>query len=94
MFIGATTKLQGDPNPDDPDSVPQYPAYQSPLRYRDAEVFSSTDAREWNPTDFSWRRVGFTVNGIWFTVWVWEGTRASVADITVAEDAIASVRVN
>lgn len=91
MFVWCYCQSPLDPDPSDPDVVPDYSRFSFPLQYRESEVFPSYDAREWRSADFLWRRVGFTVGGWTVTVWIWEGTRATEQDVADAETIVASV---
>lgn len=93
MFVWCYSQVPGDPDPVHPDAVPDYSRYSMPLRYLESEVFPSTDAREWDSSDFLWRRVGFDTDGVVVTVWVWEGTKADAPLISAAEEIVGSVRL-
>ena len=93
IFLWAYFQAPGDPGPEYVDKIPDYSNFSYPLRYREAEVFSSYNAREWNAADFSWRRVGYDVSGTMLTVWVWEGTQASPMDVATTSDIISGMRI-
>lgn len=93
IFLWAYYQAPGDPGPDYADEIPDYSNFSYPLRYREAEVFSSDNAREWDAANFSWRRVGYDIAGTKLTVWVWEGTQASSMDVATISDIISAVRI-
>jgi hypothetical protein len=80
-----------DPDRRDPAQVPDYGANVPPLRYSATEVFPSTDAREWDPSSFLWRRTGFKLDESTVTVWIWEGTGASDRAIREAVSLVGSI---
>lgn len=93
LFVWCYAQAPGDPDPANPDAVPDYSGARFPLRYRDSEVFPSYDAREWDPTQFLWRRIGFEEGGYAVTIWIWEGTRADAGDIDSVDELLASLEV-
>ena len=93
IFLWAYYQAPGDPGPEYEDKIPDYSNFSYPLRYREAEVFSSYNAREWDAAKFSWRRVGYDASGTMLTVWVWEGTQASPMDVATTGTIISTVRV-
>lgn len=93
IVIWAYYQLPGDPDPDHPDSLPNYSRWRPPLRYSDSEVFDSTAGREWLPSDFLWRRLGFRVGETRLTVWIWEGTSARSTALDEASAIVHSVNV-
>ena len=66
----------------------RFPA-QLPLDYSNAEVFPVP--LEWDPVDFTWKRVGFMIGATAVTVWIWEGTSAVADDVDAARAVVASV---
>lgn len=71
---------------------PNYPTYSPPLRFHDAEVWPSSDAREWNPNEFQWMRLGFAVQEGSVSVWVWQGTQAGQSEVMELEAMVESIR--
>lgn len=93
IFIWAYSQTIGDPQAGDLDPLPDYSRFSLPLQYAHSDVFSSSNAREWDPAKFLWRRIGFQFDQTTVvTVWIWEGTSASHEDITAAAAALASIR--
>lgn len=92
MFIWSYYQVPGDPNPDEPDVLPDYGRYSLPLTYDESEVLPAYAAREWSPSQFLWRRIGFVNKNVTVTVWIWEGTSASFDDVQMAKQTVASVR--
>jgi hypothetical protein len=93
VVIWSYYQAPGDPDPEHPDSVPDYSHWRPPLRYADSDVLEPTAAREWSSTDFSWRRLGFEVDETRITIWIWEGTSASSQALDEAAAIVRSVRV-
>lgn len=91
MFLWCYYQRPGDPDPENLNPIPDYSRYTLPLDYRLSETFPAFDAREWRPSDFLWRRIGFHVGGIAISVFIWEGTAASAADVKTAEQVLATV---
>jgi len=91
MFVWCYWQTPDDPNPDERDAVPDYSRWSVPLDYDEAQVFPSSDARQWDSSMFTWRRIGFAAPPTWVTVMVWEGTRAAHGDIDTARAVLASV---
>lgn len=91
MFIWCYAQRPTDPDPFDPSVVPDYSRYSFPLQYAESEVLPSYSAREWDPADFLWRRLGFVASGWTISVWIWEGTHARQADVDAAGDIVTSV---
>lgn len=69
------------------------PSYGStmPKAWSVAEVFPDADAREWEPGQFRWQRVGVALdNGCAVTLWAWVAPGASDADQGRAADLLQS----
>lgn len=93
VVIWSYYQVPGDPDPEHPDSVPDYSHWRLPLKYADSDLLESTAAREWNPTDFLWKRLGFEVDETRITIWVWEGTHASSRSLDETAAIVRSVGV-
>jgi hypothetical protein len=93
IFIWAYSQTTDDPEQGNVDPLPDYSRFELPLQYAQSDVFPSTDAREWDPSKFLWRRIGFQFDETTVvTVWVWEGTSATHEDIAAASAILASIR--
>lgn len=93
MFIWSYYQAPHDPSPKFSDNLPNYKRYNYPLQYRESEVFTAANAREWDGASFLWRRVGYDAPQTKLTVWIWEGTRAHPSDLAVAEQILKSVTI-
>jgi hypothetical protein len=91
MVVWCYHQRPEDPDPLDPLAVPDYSRFTLPLAYSESEVFPSTDAREWSPAVFLWRRIGFPLGSARVSVWIWEGTRAQNEALQATERLLASV---
>lgn len=91
LLIWCYCQLPDEPNPTEPDAIPEYREFQAPLDYLQSDVRPAHDAREWDPSDFLWRRIGFQHRSIQFTIWIWEGTMSSAPDIDRAAEVVKSI---
>jgi hypothetical protein len=79
--------------------IPDYSRYSYPLVYAESQVFPVRRDYAWG-ADLRWRRVGHNLaptparpEPAALTVMIWEGTRASAADLHAARVIVASVRI-
>ncbi len=94
LCLWGVCQLPHDPSPDTDDPLPDYPALTGPLDYFGAAAEPSYGAREWSASQFLRRRIGFIYRSARVTVWAWEGTASTPADVDIARSIVASVRVS
>jgi len=95
-------EVLGDPVIGDPQRppIPDYSRYSYPLAYSEAQLFPVQKKYEWS-NHILWRRVGHNLaptarrpEPAALTVMIWEGTRASMNDVNVAEAMVASISIS
>ena len=91
MFVWCYYQVPGDPVPADPDPLVDNGRFDLPLQYEQTIVAPAFAAREWDPSKFTRRRIGFRRGSIEVSVSIWEGTRASSADVDKAASVLESI---
>lgn len=93
IFVWAYFQHKDDPEMTAAEDLPDYERFTLPLDYSDSEVFPAYEAREWDPRNFLWRRVGLRVRDTWLTVWMWEGMAAKLTDVDALKAIVKSIQL-
>lgn len=91
MFLWCYYQAGDDPGVTSRADLPDYSRFALPFEYVESEVMPSYEAREWDPADFLWRRLGFQTDSTWLTIWIWEGTKSDLEDVSLVESIVSSV---
>lgn len=94
VFLWGCFQRHSDPDPLSPDPILDNTRFGFPLDYDSATARDSADAREWLPSRFVWKRVGYQFDGLSISVWIWEGTSASSQTIDDAREILRNLVIN